>query len=163
MNIRFAVIGDLPEIVEIYNQSVPSFQSTADMDPVTVQDRRTWFCKHSPEHYPLFVAELSPQIAGWCSISPWREGRRALFQTGEISFYIHDSFKRRGIASKLIEHAVAYCPSIGIRNLLAILLEVNSASLRLLRKHGFEEWGYLPSVADFDGSECGQFICGRRL
>ncbi len=163
MNIRIALISDLPEIVEIYNQSIPSFQSTADMDPVTVRDRRAWFDKHSPDHYPLFVAEISSQIAGWCSISPYREGRRALFQTAEISFYIHDSFKRQGVASMLIEHAMACCPSIGVKNLFGILLEVNSASLSLLEKHGFEEWGYLPRVADFDGSECGQYIYGKRI
>ena len=163
MRIRPAGIADLPEIVRVYNQSIPSRSSTADMDPLTAEERRGWFEAHSPDHYPLFVAEEGSRIAGWCAVSPWRQGRRALFTTAEISFYIDSSFRRQGVASRLIEHALAACPDAGIRNLLAILLDVNAPSICLLEKWGFREWGHLPDVADFDGKICGQLIYGRAV
>jgi L-amino acid N-acyltransferase YncA len=48
---------------------------------------------------------------------------------------------------------VATCLALQIKHLFAIVLEDNQASIRLLEKMGFEKWGYLPRVADFDGKE----------
>jgi phosphinothricin acetyltransferase len=50
-----------------------------------------------------------------------------------------------------------------IRHLFAIVLEGNEGSRRLLEKMGFEKWGYLPRVADFDGKEVGHLYYGRHL
>jgi L-amino acid N-acyltransferase YncA len=47
-------------------------------------------------------------------------------------------------------------------HLPAIVLE-GKASLKLLRKRGFEQWGYLPRVADFDGKEVGHLYYGRHV
>ena len=61
---RHATENDLPAIVEIYNASIPSRMSTADLEPVTVESRRAWFLKHSPERYPLLVAAVQEALAG---------------------------------------------------------------------------------------------------
>jgi phosphinothricin acetyltransferase len=82
-------------------------------------------------------------------------GRAALRFTAEISYYIATTRQRQGVGTALLEHALAACPALGIRHLFAIVLESNEASLKLLRKMGFEQWGYLPGVADFDGREVG--------
>ena len=39
MMIRFAQVEDLAAIVDIYNQSIPSQQSTGDTQPLRVEDR----------------------------------------------------------------------------------------------------------------------------
>ena len=156
-------MNDLPAIVDIYNQSIPSKQSTGDTQPVRVEDRVTWFAEHHPEQHPIFVAEVDGQVAGWCSLSPYRPGRAALRFTAEISYYISSAFHRRGIGAALVEHALAACPALQIRHLFAIVLEGNQASLKLLEKMGFEQWGYLPRVADFDGKEIGHLYYGRHV
>lgn len=163
--IRLAQIDDLPAIVDIYNQAIPSKQSTGDTQPVRVEDRLTWFREHRPDEHPIFVAEAEPdgQVAGWCSLSAYRPGRAALRFTAEISYYIALAYHRQGIATALVEHAIAFCPAIQIRHLFAIVLEGNQASLRLLEKMGFEQWGYLPRVADFDGKEVGHLYYGRHV
>lgn len=163
--IRLAQIDDLPAIVDIYNQAIPSKQSTGDTQPVRVEDRLTWFREHRPDEHPIFVAEAEPdgQVAGWCSLSAYRPGRAALRFTAEISYYIALAYHRQGIATSLVEHAIAFCPAIQIRHLFAIVLEGNQASLRLLEKMGFEQWGYLPRVADFDGKEVGHLYYGRHV
>ncbi len=161
--IRLAHIEDLPAIVEIYNQAIPSRQSTGDIEPVRVEDRVTWFREHRSDEHPIFVAEVDGQVAGWCSLSPYRPGRAALRFTKEISYYIAPAYHRQGVGTALIEHTLAACPALEIRHLFAIVLEGNTASLKLLEKMGFEQWGYLPRVADFDGNEVGHLYCGRHV
>lgn len=163
MIIRFAQMEDLPAIVDIYNQAIPSHRSTGDTQPLQVEDRLTWFEEHRPEKHPIFVAEVEGRVAGWCSLSAYRPGRAAFRFAAEISYYIASAYHRQGIATALVEHALAACPALQIRHLFAIILENNQASLRLLEKMGFEQWGYLPRVANFDGTEIGHLYYGRHL
>lgn len=160
MIIRFAQMDDLPVIVDIYNQAIQSKQSTGDTQPLRVEDRMTWFGEHRPDEHPIFVAEVDGEVAGWCSLSPYRPGRAALRITAEISYYIALAYHRQGIATALVEHALASCPALQIKHVFAIVLEGNEASIKLLRKMGFEQWGYLPRVADFDGKELGHLYYG---
>src|SRR5689334_21274019 len=102
--IRLAQRDDLPAIVEIYNQSIPSQQATGDTQPLRVEDRLAWFEEHRPGRHPIFVAEVEGRVAGWCSLSSYRPGRAALRFTAEISYYIDYAFHHRGIATALIEH-----------------------------------------------------------
>lgn len=163
MIIRLAQLADLPTIVEIYNEAIPSKQSTGDTEPVRVEDRMPWFREHRPDEHPIFVADVEGDIAGWCSLSAYRPGRAALRFTAEISYYIARAYQRQGIATALVEHALASCPALEIRHVFAIVLEGNEASLKLLKKMGFEQWGYLPRVADFDGREVGHLYYGRHV
>lgn len=163
MLIRLARPDDLPAIVGIYNQSIPSKQSTGDTQPLRVEDRKTWFAEHRSDEHPIFVAEVDEQVAGWCSLSPYRPGRAALRFTAEISYYIDFSYHRKGVGTALVEHTLAACHALEIRHLFAIVLEGNQASLRLLEKMGFEQWGYLPKVASFDGKEVGHLYYGRHV
>lgn len=163
MLIRYAQTEDLPSIVEIYNQSIPSQRSTGDTRPVSVADRLPWFLEHPPQEHPIFVAEADGEVAGWCSLSAYRPGRAALRFTAEISYYIAGAHHRRGLGTALVKHAVAACPALQIRHLFAIVLEGNRASIGLLEKLGFEQWGYLPRVADFNGTEVGHLYYGRHV
>ena len=131
--------------------------------PVTIESKREWFQEHSPDSYPLWIAEQNNQIVGWCSLSPYRPGRMALRHAAEISYYIRKNYRRKGIASALIQHAISQCPNLKIKNLFAMLLEVNDVSIRILEKFGFEKWGHMPDVAEFDGIVCGHLIYGRSV
>jgi phosphinothricin acetyltransferase len=163
MQIRLAQLDELPVIVDIYNQSIPSQQSTGDTQPLRVEDRLAWFEEHRPDSHPIFVADVDGRVAGWCSLSAYRPGRAALRFTAEISYYIAQAYHRRGIATALVEHTLAACPALQIRHIFAIVLDGNQASLKLLGKMGFEQWGYLPRVADFDGKEVGHLYYGRHV
>ena len=46
-SIRPATAADLPAIVAIYNSTVASRQSNADLQLVTVAERQAWFAAHS--------------------------------------------------------------------------------------------------------------------
>jgi len=161
--IRPAKADDLPAIVSIYNEAVAMKFATADVSPVSVASRQAWFADHTPTRYPICVWEAAGEVKGWCSLSPYRPGRMALRFTAEISYYVQLKSHRQGIASRLVQHSMAGCASLPIKNLFAIVLERNKASCALLEKFGFERWGFLPRVADFDGEECGHIYYGRRL
>jgi len=161
MTIRTADMNDLPRIVEIYNQAVAQRGATADLSPVTVESRREWFDSHDPDCWPIWVAEDDGSILGWCSLSAYRPGRMALHHTAEISYYIHEAHRRKGLGSALIQHAIDQCARLGIRNLFTLLLDVNVPSVRILEKFGFSQWGHMPEVAEFDGKTCGHLIYGR--
>ena len=162
IRIRKANISDLPDIVAIYNQAVPSHRSTANTIPWTVESRTPWFIEHQPDKRPIFVAEVDKQIVGWCSLSVYRPGRLALRFTAEISYYIDENFQRQGVGHTLIRHAVEACPALKIKNLIAVVIDRNEPSRKLLEKLGFEQWAYLPRVLDFDGQEFGEYYYGIR-
>ncbi|MBI5950465.1 MAG: N-acetyltransferase [Chloroflexi bacterium] len=163
INFRTAELVDLPAIVEIYNQAVPTHRSTANTTPVTVEGRKAWFYEHDPDQHPIFVAEVDGQVVGWCSLSVYRPGRSALRFTAEISCYIDNNRQRQGVGRELVRHALEAAPSLGIKNIVAVLIDRNEASRKMVEKLGFQQWGYLPRVLDFDGQECGEFYYGIRV
>ena len=162
-SIRIANIADLERITEIYNQAVSSKFETADTVEFKTEDRIDWFNSHPQDTHPIFVYESNGTVVGWISISPYRIGRKALGYTAEISYYIHANYKRKGIGSKLIEYVLNQSKSLNFKTLFAIILDKNNASINLLKKFGFAEWGHLPDIADFDGEECGHVYYGRKV
>lgn len=56
---RTATRSDLPQIVEIYNSTIPSRMVTADAEPVSVESRMHWFEEHTPDLRPLWPAEMA--------------------------------------------------------------------------------------------------------
>ena len=55
------------------------------------------------------------------------------------------------------------CPSLNIKALIAILIENNKGSINLLKNHGFEKWGHMPKIAEFNGIEIGHLYYGLRI
>jgi phosphinothricin acetyltransferase len=159
VQIRLARRSDLPALVEIYNQAVAA-QATADLDPVTVRGRESWFRSHDPDRYPILVADSGERVCGWVSLSDYRSGRRAVRHTAEVSYYVHEAHRRKGVATRLVQEALRRTADLGIRIVFAILLEDNAASVALLERLGFERWGRLPRVAEFDGREVSHLYYG---
>ena len=162
MPIRIAKGDDLSIINTIYCQAIVD-KLTADTVPLSMEERVKWFEAHDSGIYPVFVYEVNNQVIAWLSFSSYRPGRQALKKTAEISYYIHNYFRKRGIGTALIQFALQQAAYYGFKNLLAIVLERNTGSIRLLEKCGFEKWGYLPRVADFDGDLCGHLYFGMNL
>ncbi len=161
--IRLANIDDLPAIVAIYNQAITAKKATADLTPFTVKERVEWFNKYDAVHYPIYIATIDDEIVGYATLSPYRNGREALSKVAEISFYLDYNSLGQGIGSALVNHVVNDCNRVNKETLLAILLDVNTASIKLLKKFGFREWGNLPLNSNFDGNKYGHLIYGLNL
>ncbi|MED3661274.1 N-acetyltransferase family protein [Ureibacillus sp. FSL K6-8385] len=159
---RIAILGDLPTIVEIYNSTIPSRMVTADTEPVTVEDRLDWFHEHTPEKRPLWVAEYDGTICGWVSLQSFY-GRPAYDATAEISIYLHENFRGKGLGKKILGKVIGECPKLGIETLLGFIFAHNEPSLRLFFDFGFEKWGLLPEVAKLDGIKRDLVIVGKKV
>lgn len=160
MTIRDANEDDLADIVEIFNVAVATRKSTAVLEPVTIEERRPWLLEHTPDHHPLWVAEIEKRVAGWLSFHPFMP-RCAYRGTAEISVYVHDDFHRHGIARQLLEAAVERASSLEITSLIGLILGHNKASLKLFDSLGFERWGLLPQVTRLEGVARDIVIVGR--
>src|SRR5690348_9494476 len=147
MAIRHATPVDLPEIVAIYNASIPGRMATADLAPVSVADRRQWFADFDPARRPIWVAcDPADRPVAWLSLRSFY-GRPAYDETVEVGLYTAPAAQRRG-------HG---------RALLAFTFAHNAPSLALFRNAGFADWGFLPGVAKLDGVRRDVVILGRAL
>jgi L-amino acid N-acyltransferase YncA len=159
IEIKKAIIEDLPVIVEIYNQAIRQKFATADTILFTPEERLDWFKSHTAE-YPVYVAWKDNKIVGWLSVSPYRPGRLALRTVKEVSYYIDNKYQRLGIGSALLQCAIQKAKDLDVENYIAIVLEKNLASISLLQKFGFQLWGHLPMVAHFESEKCGHLYYG---
>jgi phosphinothricin acetyltransferase len=163
MNIRLAEFKDLEAIVEIYNQAIEIGRCTADMDTFRAEERVSWFKEHQSSQYPMYVYEADKKVVGYLYFTGYRPGRRAMRYIAEISYYIHNDYQRQGIGTKFMEFAIEKSRELNFKNLVAILLAWNTGSIKLLEKFGFEEWGCLPEIADFDGEVCSHLYYGLKI
>ena len=160
MIIRDAVEADLPAIVEIYNSTVPTRMVTAELEPTTIEARLPWLREHSPEQYPFWVAESEGCVIGWLDFKKFLP-RSAYRGTAEISVYVDEKFRRRGVGQRLLERAIARAPSLGITALVGLIFGHNEPSLKLFQRLGFERWGFFPAVAQLDGVDRDLVVMGQ--
>ncbi len=159
---RDATLDDLPAIVAIYNSTVPSRQVTADLEPVSIESRHAWFAAHGPEKRPLWVVEDQGKIIGWLSFSDFY-GRPAYQHTAEVSIYLDEAARGKGLGGKLLAASLEAAPKLGIDTVLGFVFGHNEPSVRLFQSFGFTAWGTLPRVAVLDGVERDLVILGKRL
>ena len=162
MKLPNATEADLPAIVGIYNATVPSRMVTADPDPVPVESRLEWFRVHNPDRHPLWVAEADGEVVGWFSFEPFRE-RPAYRATAEVSVYVAEGHRRKGIGRRLLAEAIRRAPGFGLKTLTAGTFGHNGPSLGLFEGFGFERWALYPRVAELDGIERDLVVLGLRL
>jgi L-amino acid N-acyltransferase YncA/predicted O-methyltransferase YrrM len=158
--IRDAVEADLPAIVAIYNAAIATRIATAQLEPVNTEEAYHWLIDHSSDDYPFWVAEIDGRVAGWLSFKRFLP-RCAYRGTAEISVYVDEKFRRRGVARRLLANAIIRAPSLGINALVGLIFGHNEPSLKLFEQLGFQRWGRLPDVARLENVERDLIVVGR--
>jgi len=161
-SVRDALMIHLPDIVDIYNSTISSRMVTADTQPVTPESRQSWFMEHSPDIRPLWVVEDKQRVCGWVSFQSFY-GRPAYKATAEISIYLHENYRGKGLGRFLLHRVIDACPELQIKTLLGFIFGHNTPSLTLFERAGFQRWGHLPNVAELDNVERDLIIVGKRL
>ncbi|XLZ71369.1 N-acetyltransferase family protein [Massilia sp. SR12] len=161
---RIATLDDLPTIVAIYNSTIASREVTADTEPVSVESRLPWFHEHQPARRPLWVVEEVERdgIIGWISYSNFY-GRPAYSGTAEVSIYIDEAWRGKGVGRYALQEAIDFAPQVNVHTVLGFIFGHNKPSLALFEKFGFETWANLPRVANLDGIERDLIILGKRV
>lgn len=110
LNIRKAEAADVPAMLEIYNDEVLHGTATLDLRPKPLDDRMQWFRAHNVDNHPLLVAETERGIAGYVSLSPYRE-KEAYAGTVELSIYVQRGCRGQGVASAMMKAILAWAQS----------------------------------------------------
>lgn len=144
IEIRKAEESDLPLITSIYNEAILNSTATFDTEPKSLENRKIWFSEHVGL-YPLIVALINEVVVGWASMSRWSE-RCAYDTTAEISLYITESERGKGIGNLLLKSIILQGKISGLHTVLARITEGNEVSVHLHLKNGFSRVGTMKEV-----------------
>lgn len=146
INIRAATEADLPQLQAIYNDEVEHGISTLDLHPRTLEDRRAWLQEHNVENHPLIVSEENGEITGYASLSAYR-AKEAYRSTVELSVYIARAWRRKGVATALMQAILTMAREDPNTHLVvSVITSGNEASERLHDRFGFTFCGTIPEV-----------------
>ena len=159
---KYAQQSDLSKIVGTYNSTVPSRLVTADLEPVSVESKQAWFNAHTPKRRPLWIILVDGVYSGWMSFSSFY-GRPAYDGTVEVSIYLEESARGKGLGKICLQKAFDSCQELHIKTLLGFIFDHNEPSLKLFYNMGFEKWAHLPKIADMIDAERGLIIVGKRI
>lgn len=153
MIIRPANIGDLDEILAIYNDAILNSTALWSDDPVKRADREQWFAANEARGHPVFVAENEGRVAGYASYGPWQT-RSGYRNTVESSVYIRAEHHGLGIGGRLLTALIDHARSAGLHVMIADIESGNMASIALHQKLGFQHCGFIPEV----GTKYGRWL-----
>lgn len=146
MRIEKAKPEDLEELLDIYNYEVAHGVATLDLRPKTLDEWREWFYAHNIANHPLIVARLDGHVAGYASLSSYRE-KEAYRSTVELSVYVKDTCRRQGVATALMGEILREAredPSTHL--VVSVITAGNAASVKLHEKFGFSFCGTIHEV-----------------
>jgi len=141
---RRAVIEDIGAITDIYNEAVLTTDATFDVEPKTEAEQIAWFEAHGPKN-PVMVAELDGTVVGWASLSEW-SSRCAYADTAEVSLYVKEECRDKGIGRDLLEAIIIEGKKAGLHTVIARINSDNQVSIHLHESLGFEHIGVMKEV-----------------
>jgi L-amino acid N-acyltransferase YncA len=144
VTIRPADLADVPAITNIYNEAILTTTASFDTETKTVEDRTKWFKAHDGRH-PILVAVADDKVVGWAVLTQWSD-RRAYDDTAETSFFVHSTYRSRGIGRKLKEAIIEEARRLRFHTLIARMAETSNESVYLNKSFGFVHVGTLKEV-----------------
>jgi len=144
MTIRQATLEDLPEMLAIYNDAILHLTATFDLVEQQLEERGRWFDQHGGRN-PLIVAEVEGSIAGYASLSPFRE-KEAYKDTTEISIYLSGDYRGQGIGKALMAEIIKLAEQLEYHVIIAGITTGNEGSVHVHKKFGFEFIGTFKEV-----------------
>lgn len=139
MEVRLARLEDAEAIRAIYNAEVLGSTVTFDLQPRSAEAQRAWVAHHQGAH-PAVVAVEGPTVAGFGSLSPFRD-RPAYATTVEDSLYVEGTWRGKGVGRLLLDELVALAVARGFHTVIARVSGSNEPSIALHRSRGFEPVG----------------------
>ena len=146
LNIRRARIDDVPSCLDIYNYEVVNGVATLDLEPRTLPEWQEWYEAHQTSEHCIFVGLIDNVVVGYASLSPYRT-KDAYKSTVELSIYIHQDYRGRGIATQLMAHILEIAKNDPLlHNVVSVITAGNEGSTKLHARFGFTYCGLTPQV-----------------
>ena len=96
------------------------------------------------------VAIENDEVAGWAALTPV-SGRCVYAGVAEISVYIDERYRGRGIGKILLQHLISESESHNIWTLQAGVFPENISSLKIHESLGFRKVGYREKIGQLKG------------
>ncbi|WP_412519415.1 N-acetyltransferase family protein [Staphylococcus simulans] len=162
VKLRPATQVDLALFTKVYNQSIAARNITADIDAVTEQDMAHIFDNHDSTR-PLFtVIDEEQRPIGYASLNHFY-GRPAYDETAEISIYLDQHIRGKGIGTKVMKRLEQEAKALGIHYLTGYVFAQNIPCNKLFEKQGYVLWGELPQIAHIDDARLDLNIWGKQI
>jgi len=129
----------------IYLQGIATKQATFQTDAPSWEE---WDKTHLPRF--RYVAMVNNIIAGWAALTPV-SGRCVYAGVTEVSVYIHESFRGRGVGKSLLQKLITETEKGNVWTLQAGIFPENLPSIALHEKLGFRQVGYRERIGKMDG------------
>nr|WP_210275771.1 GNAT family N-acetyltransferase [Phyllobacterium sp. P30BS-XVII] len=152
--VREASEGDLPAILEIYNDAVANTLAIWNETQVDLANRRAWMADRQSRGFPVLVSvDEAGNVTGYASFADWRtfDGYR---HTVEHSVYVNKTARGGGIGKALMLALIDRARALGKHVMVAGIESGNEASIRLHEKLGFQSVGHMPEV----GTKFGKWL-----
>ena len=136
MKLRDAVEGDLPGILEIYNEVIANSTAVYSEQPVSLADRLNWFNSRKAQNYPVIVAVEGEQVLGFCSFGDFRAWPCYRYSV-EHSVHVRADSRGQGVGRALLDAIVSRASALGKHVLIAGIDADNARSIKLHERAGF--------------------------
>lgn len=145
MHIRLMKESDYPEVVRIYEQGIKTENATFRTEALPYEE----WTEHHHERSRL-VAVDNEQLLGWVALSPF-SSIPAYAGVAEISLYIAEEARGKGVGTRLMEDVIKASEAAGIWTLQSQVFPENQASLRLHERFDFREVGRRERIGRLGG------------
>lgn len=143
--VRPATPDDLVAILAIFNDAIMTGTALWLDNPVDLAHRESWMHAQAASGFPIYVAEVDGEVAGYASYGLWRpyDGFR---HTVTNTIYLVAGHHGRGIGTILMHRLIAHASKAGFHVMIADIESGNLASIALHEKFGFETAGVVKEV-----------------
>jgi L-amino acid N-acyltransferase YncA len=146
--IRAARELDAQAIADIYNEGIATRLATFETEPREASDVEAWLT--AGDRLPMLVAEEDEAVLGWARVLAYSD-RPAYAGVGEVSVYVAERARGRGIGTALLDALQQRAAELGYWKLLGKLFTANAASAGMVRRCGWREVGMHHKHSRLDG------------
>jgi L-amino acid N-acyltransferase YncA len=148
--------NDWSAVVEIYDEGIRMRMATFETAAPAWAE---WDGAHLPGG--RLVAEEGGEVVGWAALSP-TSSRPCYSGVAEVSVYVAERARGRGIGRSLLELLVEESEAAGLWTLQASVFPENRASVALHHRCGFRTVGIRERIARLDGAWRDTVLLERR-
>jgi len=142
--IRLATSDDAAEMAAIYSHFVLNTPTSFESEPPNEEEMRRRITA-TTERYPWLVCDVDGGVAGYAYASQHRVRYHYQWSV-DVGVYVHENFRRQGIATDIYRALLAVIPLQGYVSAYAGITLPNPASVALHESMGFIPVGIYRNV-----------------
>ena len=144
MEIREVRIEDADQLADLYNYYILNTHHTFETEPLRGEDMKPRMMRIAEDH-TFLVAEDDGELYGYAYATQFKL-RQAYKYAAEVSVYVRNDSKQRGVGSQLYKKLFEELEDTNIHAIIAGIALPNDPSIRFHEKLGFEKVAHFKEV-----------------